>query len=129
MLTNSLAGSKTKYVELMMRIKEDGNIKIQAEGKKVNRDYGVSCTIEKDRFDSLLKDYFKTLAYSIKSVAENSNKFYHSARATFYNNGHDIHFQIKSPIIHNREYGASFSIPTLNLPSDLIGFLKLELYS
>jgi hypothetical protein len=129
MLTTSLAGSETKYVWLQARVLKSGNLHIQGPGKIVNREYGMSTTIDYYKFGIELMEYFKKLEHLIFSYSKDSKKIYFPLQATFYNGGVDIHFQIKSQFSLGKEYGTSFTIKTEKLPLDLIKFLKLELNS
>ena len=133
MLLKSMAGSETKYVALQARVTKSGKLHFQGIGKEVNRPYGVSFTLKenlgfalKENLDSF--NYLQTLKTEYLSKHSGSSKLYFPIQATFYENGTLIHFQITGPKL-NRDYGASFSIPTEEFPSDFIGFLKLELFS
>jgi len=128
MLTNSLAGSETKYVCLQARVLKNGNLHIQGLGMSVNRSYGMSATIDYSYFIFALMEYFKKLDYNLLSCVDSPKKYF-PLRATFYNGGTEIHFQIKSQITLGKEYGTSFTLKTTDLPLELIKFLKLELNS
>ena len=116
MKVESLAGTGAEYTLLQAYTRED-TLHIQGKGDAVNRSYGLSLDIPRDKFPYELWEWLTWVTEEkgdMKSLAESDVCCYFpiqvKARET------DFHFQVKSDPTHNRSYGAAFGVPKMAYP-------------
>jgi hypothetical protein len=100
----SLATDKS-YVAAQARVKRNGSLHIQAQGSAINRDYGVSATIE---IPGDLAEWFRSQERPLNSMAC-SGKSYTAIQMRYDDELECINVQVKGTP-SNRGYGAAFKI-------------------
>lgn len=132
----SLAGTDRIYTEVRLYGTKEGDVKVQIEGKNINRDYGFSCEllVGFDEFVNAMKEIFLDVNVGDYKIAKdfrayslyhNSNKKYIVCQVRVKNNG-KLKFQIPSKTKFNRDYGYTVEIgkESDNAVKELVKVLK-----